>query len=831
MREQKYIFFLVLLSVFTLLFTGCGGGGGAPSQPPSQPPGPTPSAVRVNISGSATGLSSLVGASKAQTQTGAPLANATVEITVRDEANNNTINVTALTSQNGTFTAPVLGLKENSSGYMVITVKKPGFADWSKRIDFEKPSDINIQAELDAVITAIATRDNAVFSASTGQKVIKFGLFKTARGQKLLKTGRAVELTKQQGQNPHIEIEIPVDVIPPNVNSLVASLNSYDPTNKDEASRFPGQYRDSSGRPMVSLGFDFMDIRTDAGETLSAAIKKAVREGRLKKSQAEEYITITRWIYGDNCRSLLRDDNDIATQYGVDTTGFNVPVYAYSSVRGLWDLLGVGTVDIDEDGLDTNGDGINDDPDDVIDPDNDGILDASDYQAHCQNKGYEAIVIKIKAADFQNNWNWCNLDYVVIERPVEICIEKTFKYSDGTPVEGLWVSLYDDVDSSNDTQWSFGYAWGSTDSSGYVKLTTTLTSSTTDRDLTGKIGYYDPYTYEWKEEPEPVTLGESPNCTPMTNTITRPQLCQVEGYVKDETGAGVANQYIYIYSLDSYYWKYAYTDNSGKFLMDAKCNEEQQVYAGWSWSAVATFNPDGTARGYERSDDGTKVILYDITLENQAPYAYGWLSSSSIFAGQSITAYIYGWDNECDTPLSWKITGHPSGDITGTWNDCWGYTEQNITFNTQGGTYNLTLSVTDSKGKEGTASLGTVQVVSQTATNRPPVITSAYPSKYVTGKAETITLYGNAYDLDGNNLSWNWYANESPIQNCSGTGTSVINTRCSYTTPNVEAQVTIRFEVSDLDTNGNTLSTTSSSFDISVGVPGSIDIIIQKQRR
>lgn len=823
MKRQKYIVFLLLLNAFAYLITGCGGGGGAPSQPPSQPPGPTPQAVQVNISGSATGLSSLVGASKAQTQTGAPLANATVEITVRDEANNNTINVTALTSQNGTFTAPIQGLKENSRGYMVITVKKPGFADWSKRIDFEKPSDINIQAELDAVITAIATRDNAVFSASSGQKVIKFGLFRNARGQKLLKTGRDVELTKQQGQNLDIEIAIPVNVIPSDVNSLVASLNSYDPTNKDEASRFPGQYRDSSGNPMVSLGFDFMDIRTDAGETLSAAIKKAVREGRLKKSQAEEYITITRWIYGDNCRSLLRDDNDIATQYGVDTTGFNVPVYAYSSVRGLWDLLGIGTVDVNRDGnIDSNNDVI------TTDLDGDGVAGgAGDYQKHCTDNGGEAILIKIKADDFQNNWNWCNLDYVVIERPVEICIEKTFKYSDGTPIEGLWVSLYDDVDYSNDSQWSFSYAWGSTDSSGYVKLTATLTSSTTDKDLTGKIGYYDPYTYEWKEEP--VTLGESPNCTTKTNTITRPQLCQVEGYVKDETGAGVANQYIYIYSLGSYYWNYAYTENSGYFLMDAKCNEDQQVYAGWSWSAVATFNPDGTVSGYERSDDGTKVTLYDIRLENQAPYAYGWLSSSSIFAGQSITAYIYGWDNECDKPLSWKITGHPSGDITGTWTDCWGYTEQNITFNTAG-TYNLTLYVTDSKGKIGSTSLGTVQV-SQPATNRPPVITSAYPSKYVTGKAETITLYGNAYDPDGNSLSWNWYANESPIQNCSGTGTSVINTRCSYTTPDVEGQVTIRFEVSDLDTNGNTLSTASSSFDISVGVPGSIDIIIQKQRR
>jgi hypothetical protein len=171
--------------------------------------------------------------------------------------------------------------------------------------------------------------------------------------------------------------------------------------------------------------------------------------------------------------------------------------------------------------------------------------------------------------------------------------------------------------------------------------------------------------------------------------------------------------------------------------------------------------------------------------------------------------------------MNWEIKGAPSS-VTGTASDCWFYEEKSIAFSSAG-TYNLTLSVKDSKGKTGTADLGTVYVSAQG--NRPPVIQYAYPDRYSTGKNTTVNLYGGAYDLDANNLSWKWYAGNSEISGCSGSGSSSISTTCSYTTPNADGTVDIMFEVSD------GTERVSQTFTISVGSTGSVDIIIQKRRK
>lgn len=827
---KTYLLLIVIFSVFALVLAGCGGGGDEAGPTPT--PTPTPTTSSVTISGLVGGGGGEGGTSiaKAQTPAGNPLANAIVEISAYDKNNNQTGSVTTSTLSTGTFNAPII-LSVNG-GYIVINVTKTGFAGYSKRIDFEKPSDVNIQAVLDAVVTAIATRDGAVFSASTGKKVIKFGLFKTARGQKVIKVGRDVDLRKQQGGNSILEIEIPVDTIPSETNTLIGSLQTFDPI--EDASKFPGQYRDSDGNKIISLGFDYINITDDKGENLGALTTAAIKQGRLKKAQ-DEKTYITRQVPPGVCKNLLRDvaceETDTkgrckdgkVKEKNDPSDGYQVPVYTYNPRKGEWVLLGIGTLDVNEDGVFDENDPAAVSPDLALPND---VVDHKDYQKYCKDKGdedaYLYLIIEITNEDFLADY-W-NLDYpLIFEEPKELCIIKTFKDNAGNPIEGLWASLYDDVDYTTDSTWSFSNVWGSTDSDGKVTLKTVLTDST-DTDRTAKISFTNPFDWSWQEET--VTLGESPNCTQMTNTITKTNLCQVEGYVKDEGGNGVANQYVYAYGVSTYQYNYAYTGNDGKFTMDVKCAIDYDLYTGWNWEVSRVFNVSGDRTDYpgsENKDEADKVTLKDIILQNQAPYAYGWLSSTSIFAGSSITAYIYGWDNECDTPLSWSISGAPSN-ITGTASDCWFYIEESITFSSAG-TYPLSLSVTDSKGKTGSADIGTVYVSSE-AGNRPPVIQNAYPSKYSAGKIEDITLYGSAYDLDGDNLSWKWYANNSEITSCAGSGSSSISTTCSYTTPDADGTVTIKFEVSD-----DAPATVSQEFNISVGSTGGVDIIIQKKRK
>ena len=803
MRKQlKSLLILFVGVVFVSIFlSACGGGGGG---------GTTPSPTEkssVNIRGVVVQGLSPIGSSikKSQEQEKVPIPNAIVEIIAYDKDGKKTGEIKTTTLSTGTFNASMdLSTK---GGYIVINIYKDGFASYSKRIDFEKPSDVNIQAELDSVITAIAKREDAIFRASTGERVIKFAVFKKPTGQKVVKVGREAEIMKQNGNQPILEIEIPVDSIPEDVNTLIAQLQTFDPI--ENADRFPGQYMDDKGNRLVSLGFDFINITDDKGKNLGEVVAQAIKQGKLKKAQTNS-TRIRRLIGSNSCSNLLKDFCTGSSSYDPlcdnltedEKDGFNVPVYTYNPYSGLWEMLGIGTIDID-------GNGTIDNNDVIVDLNGDGVVDEKDYQKQCKDNNGTYLLIFVTNEEFSRNW-W-NLDYpLIFEEPKELCVVATFKDSDGKPIEGRWVYMYDD-----DSTWSFSSAWGSTDSDGKVRLSTVLTDNN-DPDRTAKIGYYDPFDWSWKEET--VELGESPNCSAREISIEKPRTCQVEGYVKDEEGNGVANQYVYAYGVSTWDYRYAYTDRNGYFLMDVQCEIEYDLYVGWSWERSRVFNVNGTVDPDENRDENDKVTLKDVIMENQAPYAYGWLSSTSIFAGDTITAYIYGWDNECDAPMTWRIEGAPDS-IQGTTSNCWFYNPIDIKFE-NAGTYDLTLYVTDSKGKSTSYPLGTV-VVSAQDQNRAPIIQYAYPGTYRAGKGTTITLYGSAYDFDGDSLSWKWYANGTEISNCSDSGSSYIYTTCQYTTPNVDGSVTIKFEVSD----GR--ETVSQEFTISVGDTGSVGIIIQ----
>ena len=788
---------LVLVTACAALLAGCGDGGGVVSTPTAGPG--TSSVVVSGVVTSAGGAGGSGSASKAQAGGGNPVANAVVTISSFNKEGREIDKITAITPPTGTYNERVN--VSNDGGYIIITVESTGFADASKRIDFSEPSEINVPLELDKVETVVASKNNATLSASTGEKVIKFAVFESANGKKVVKTGKDVEVLKQQGSNPTLEIQIPASSLPDDITSLVAQLKTFDPIN--DADKFPGQYMDANGNKLVSLGFDFINIKADNGQNLGEVVQAAVSKGKVKKSQAGNSTRISRWINRDSCSTLLKDfcvdsTSDEPLCYSLTTeerAGFNVPVYTYNPRAGLWEMLGIGTLDLNADGsIDTN---------DVIAGDN---VDERDYQGHCsddKNNGVYLVIYVTNEAFIQSYWN---LDYpLIFEQPKELCTVLTLKDDSGNPLSGVWTYLYDD-----DSTMSFSSAWGSTDSDGKSKLSIVLTNSS-DQDYTATVRYSNPF--DWSLETQSVTLGEAGNCTTSEYTITKLTKCQVEGYVKDESNNGVPNKYVYAYGETSYDYRYAYTNSDGKYVIDVQCQFDYGLYGGWNWEKARAFNVNITQ---------TTVVLEDIILQNQAPYAYGWLSSTSIYANSSITAYVYGWDSECDQPLKWSISGVPS-QITGTTNDCWFYDFVSIPFSAVG-TYDLTLQVEDSKGKKSEASLGTVYVVTE---NRPPVIQYAYPSAYSVPKdyTDTVTLYGSAYDLDGDNLSWTWYANNSPIEGCAEEDgyTGSISTTCEYSTPNIDGVVAIRFEVSDGQ------DTVSREFYVTVGDTGQIDVIIQKR--
>lgn len=784
-----------------LLAASCGGGGGGGGGGGSAPPPPpAPQATNKTVSGSVLGLSTLVGGpQKAQDQTQRnPLKDAVVEIvaykkncTQDCETDRLTLNTTEFGSFAGTLKL------WSDGGYVVINVKKQGFVEWSRRIDFDKPADINITAELEKTMLAVARRDDAVFKSSTGERVFKFAVFKDINGRKMVKANRDVEIAKQNGEQAVLQIEIPAGSIPESVNTLVASLQTFDPITQGD--RFPGQYRDNKGRTIVSAGFDYINITDDTGRNLGEIVRQAIAQGKLTKAQTGG-TRITRRISGDACENILYDfcRNDRSAETGLaednqlcgrltneEASYVNVPIYTYNPYSGNWEMLGIGTIT--------------------------EFNNVDEAKSRCRQQGSVSVSILITNEDFSNRW-W-NLDYPLLtQQPKEICIDLTFKSNNGQPLQSVYVYLSDD-----DNTMSFSGAWGNTGSDGKVRLKTALFNNN-DTDRTATLYYYDPVSYEYKQES--VSLGDSPNCAQEEITVET-NLCTVTGRVLYEGNppTPASGQYVYAYSLDSYYWSYATTSSNGNFTLNAKCGENHELYVNY----ISPLNLPNF-----RVSDGT-LSLGDIYITNQPPYAYGWLSSTSVKVGGSVNVYIYGWDAECNTPLSWELWTDTLL-ANGQWNDCWGDGTQSISFSSLG-QYPISLVVTDSAGKSTTVNLGTV-IVSE---NRAPVIQYAYPDRYavyLTSQGQvSINLFAGAYDPDADPIDAKWevIVGNTTTQVCPNReqdGSITLN--CTYTASIDPTQITqLRFRFTVNDNGGNFAR---EEFVVEVRQPSFVNIIIQSLR-
>ncbi|MCX8075463.1 MAG: hypothetical protein N3C57_00375 [Aquificaceae bacterium] len=767
--------------------TGGGTGGGAPVQPANR---------TVNVSGSVLGLSSLVGSQvqKAQQPSGAVLKDAVVEVVAYNTQGAETGRFVTTTSEAGFFVGSIT--LSGSGGHVVITVKKQGFADYSRRIDFSSPSDINLRAELTSLITAVARRDNAVFSQSTGERVFKFALFEV-NGQKVLKAGRDAEIAKQNGQEAILEIQIPTNSVPQNVNTLVAQLQTFQPSRDSE--RFPGQYRDDKGRTIVSLGFDYINIADDRGQNLGQLTSQAIRQGLINKAQTER-TRISRRIDANSCRNILNDfcGNDGTAVTGVqgdnaecselsqeERRGYNVPIYTYNPIRGLWEMLGIGTIDRNADDTINSSD---------IFSSNENVTNL------CSNAGGFYVIIRVTNQDFIRNW-W-NLDYpLLVTQPTQLCLDVSFT-SNNAPVQGVYVYVYDDDNST-----SFGTAWGVSDSNGRVRLTTVLYNNQ-DSDRGAKIYYWTP---EGVSEERNVTLGTSTNCGSSQVNIQR-TICTVRGTLRDDTNAPLGGKFLYAYSGN--YYAYAYTDNNGNYSMQVRCNEGYSLYYGGGGAAV--FNVNGTREQFEESD-GNGVAVVNLTIPNSPPYVYGWLSTTSIRTGQSVYVNLYAWDMECDKPLLWEVyQNNDRRDSGQEQNQCYLSVSRELTFSTAG-SYNLKIVVTDAKNKRSEYNLGTLLVV--TEQNRPPVISYAYPSSYTVARGALLCLYADAYDLDGDQLTYTWKRENQTI--CSTNQNQNCKQYC-FNAPNEDTVLNLRLEVSD-GRGGQA----ARGFEVYVGELSRIGLIIQ----
>ncbi len=439
---------------------------------------------------------------------------------------------------------------DKDGGYLIVNVTKDGYADWSKRVNFDKPHDMSINAVLSPVQSQsiIPLNDSTVTVLSTGQKVIKIALIKRSNGKKVIATGNQI---RALNGIPEFSMEIPRNKIDPNVKALKVGLSSFDP-DKD-ADKFPGDYIDENGNRLISLGFNYISITDENGNPV-------FRENN--PSATETTVTrVTRWVNENACDNLPGDfctgaagEPEICSRLNSnELNGYNVPFYRYEPTTGAWELLGVGTFDINRDG--------NIDNNDAAGSNFDAIQTCHD------NYGFNTIIVITNP-----NFRYCNLDYPVVTPPTELCFKKTFKDQNDQPFTNIYVWLED-----NDNKQSFLYTSGnSPDETGTVILKTWNIASDSDTDA--KLYYQYTRTIDNQTliitKSEDVTLGTDPNnCPTKTNTIDLTEkLCQVKGTVKYFDDTPAEGIWVNITNYDSIDL-FTFTNENGKFSAPAPCGE------------------------------------------------------------------------------------------------------------------------------------------------------------------------------------------------------------------------------------------------------------------
>ncbi len=686
----------------------------------------------------------------------------------------------------------------DAGGYLTVRVRKEGFTDTTKRINFAAAQNVTANAALQAVVTVVAPLGTALKASGESVSGFSLGVVRYGDGTRVA-LGSASELAAAKAADAvtELQIDVPATSVPLETETLTGKLRSFDPTDAADARNFPGDYVDADGNRLVSVAFDFMEIADEDGTSLGDLVRAARLAGA-----AVEPTRVQRWIPTGSCQSLSLGDkctggvDDLAECADLDSAdGFQVPVYTLDRVAGVWNLLGVGS---------------------VVDATGTQVVDVS--VANCSPAGSSIYYLDILVTNENFLRSWWNLDYpLVFDEPVQVCIEKTFLTLAGAPVESVQANLRDDDSAS-----SFGYAYGYSNALGKVTLAALITDGNTTvetADLTATLSHYDPFTYQWNEEVVTLgVLGDDGVCpATLTNTLTPIALCEVQATVVDDQGAPVANRYVWFYPTDgSYFRAWTYSDALGEVVAEVPCDRQLRAYLGSDWTPEAEFEVDGAVTEDEASDDGDVVVLKDLAPANGLPNASGWLASYSIREGRSTQANLYASDSDGDYPLAFTLTTGSQTLASGSYTASQ-YEKVVTVAGLTAGTYPLTFTVTDTRGGERAVSLGSLSVTAA-GVNRPPYVT-AYPETYkVTEAGQTIEFYSYAYDPDGDYpLTFAWSIDGGEVV---GIGESY-----TFTVPqNAEEGDSFEVELSVSDGMGGTAT---AGFTLFFGAPAQVDVIVQ----
>jgi hypothetical protein len=436
---------------------------------------------------------------------------------------------------------------------LVVNVSHPGYTSYSRRIAAEEV--VYLNAELQAVeeVTVSMTQTASI----SGAMVDGFTLSLTA-----------------SGTEGDIQIGIPRSLLPEGTTSVTAELKSFDPNDPSDAQNFPGEYADTDGNNLVSVAFDYANIRTAEGQSLTALAKARTASQTdgvsVFSTAAAEPVIINRDIPASSCVTLTRlGDAD------AESAGFQIPVYSFDSNRGLWELLGYGTV------YTAFG----------------ALIDTVD-ETECEANPY-VLEIAVSSDIFLSQW-W-NLDYpLIFSQPVKYCAKVQLQNDAGLSLKGIHGFHYGATA-------TFASEYFVTDDSGMALLEVEAADAgdtlTTHIAVFGEANYYG----------EAVLGKDCMSPQAQILQVNLPRLCQIRGTLEYPDGTPATRYPVLavpeVYALGDYI-DFSASGPSGEYWLNASCDKDYLVTVyGSEDETNVLVNVDGNAAANEKSDNGDVAEL------------------------------------------------------------------------------------------------------------------------------------------------------------------------------------------------------------------------------
>ncbi|WP_158970054.1 hypothetical protein [Paraglaciecola sp. L3A3] len=494
--------------------------------------------------------------------------------------------------------------------YINIEVSASGYTSYSRRLKIQ---------------------NNVIFDAKLQQLVVSQVNVSTAQTISGINNDGFNFALEDEGGAGGLAISIPSSLLPDDTTTLSVAAKSYDPNNPEDAEFFPGEYEDSSGQRLVSVAFDYAEVKTNTGEPLVKAIQRKRAErittrglsSTSTKLDDEEPVIINREIPTASCPIMASlGDSDESKD------GFQVPVYTSNPNTGLWDLLGQGTV--------YDGNGIQ--------------VAANNTDFDC---GTHTFTLEIMVTNEIFLRKWWNLDYpLVFEEPTYMCANIQVQNNEQQVLSST-IGFLSDKDQSFD----FSSSYFITDTNGRADIKVLQTSS--QADSTAELYVYNTDNFGYKATE--ITLSENcANPEVQIVTVDRAQQCQVTGKTEYQAGSPAVKNLIYAIptgELPYAGYDFAFSNEQGEYLLNLSCNANYTIYdytslllqQGGEESNQRDLNVDGVVDQDEQTDDGSSVVMKNFTVGFYEPLIQVLPLTSSD------QLYIYAYSTFGSYPLNVSI--------------------------------------------------------------------------------------------------------------------------------------------------------------------------------